>query len=324
MEHGGPDARAADAQSDGRDTHVLDRGVGEEALVVVRAAQEERADRERQHADDEQHGADPREDLRGGENPIDAQYGQEAGIDQPRGDERRGGRRRGEVGIDAHGVEREKLDLAAVSAEDQQEGGLQVEGVAARGRGGDRFVGKRFAFGGGGQQQDAQIGHGDARRADEDVFPRRFERLRRAAVVDDACRAERRGFEEDPRHGQVRGEIGSGDGRGEEHQERRVGARLPQVAAVQVGFGVGEGEGRDHDEQDVEKRAGGVEGEDAERVGAVEFSGEDAEDEDGLNGVECGARGGDLPLVAGREGRRGGQNACDQVEEHHGVSPLRW
>ena len=49
-----------------------------------------------------------------------------------------------------------------------------------------------------------------------------------------------------------------------------------------------------------------------------------AEDEDGLNGVECGARGGDLPLVAGREGRRGGQNACDQVEEHHGVSPLRW
>ena len=157
VEHRGPDADAADAQSDGRDTHVLDRGVGEETLVVVRAAQEERADRERQHADDEQHGADPREDLRGGENPIDAQHGQEAGIDKPRGDERRGGRRRGEVGIDAHGVEREKLDLAAVSAEDQQEGGLQVEGVAARGRGGDRFVGKRFAFGGGGQQQDAQV-----------------------------------------------------------------------------------------------------------------------------------------------------------------------
>ena len=55
VEHGGPDPDAPDAQPDGRDAHVLDRGVGEEAFVVVGAAQEKRAHAQRENAHDEQY-----------------------------------------------------------------------------------------------------------------------------------------------------------------------------------------------------------------------------------------------------------------------------
>ena len=323
VEHGGPDPDAPDAQPDGRDAHVLDRGVGEEAFVVVGAAQEQRADHQRQHADEQQHGFHPWEDFGRGEQFVDPQQRQEPGVDQSRGDQRRGRGRGGEVGVDAHGVEREQLGLAAVTAEDQQEGRLQVEGAAARGRGGDGGVVERLAVGGGGQQQDAQVGHGDARRADEDVFPRRFQRLRRAAVVDDARRAERGGFEEDPRHGEVRGEIGSCYGCGQEHQQARVGAGLAQVAVVEAGLRVEEGEGGDDAEQAVEERARGVEGEPHGRGLAVKPSGDDPNGEGRLHGVEGRAREAQQAPAADREGRCRDEDAENEVADH-GVSPLRW
>ena len=214
------------------------------------------------------------------------------------------------------------LHLAAVPAEDQHEGRFQVEGVAVGRRGGHDAVVERFAVGGGGQQQDPQVGHGDARRTDEDVFPGRFEGLGRAPVVDDPRRAERRGFEEDPRHGEVRGEVGSGDGRRQEHHQRRVGADVPQVVAAQVGLRVEVGEARNDAEQHVEERARGVEGEPFGRRRAVEASGEYRRGEGRLHGVEENAREEKLPLAAYGEGRRGDQNACDEVCDH-GVSPLR-
>ena len=318
-----PYADAADAQSDGGDAHVLDGGVGEEAFVVVGAAQEKRAHAERENAHDEQYRAHPRENLRSGEQFVDAQQREESGVDHSRGDQRRSRRGGCEIGVYADRVEREQFQFAAVSAENQQEGRLQVERVARRGRFGDGFVRKRFAFGRGGQQQDAQIGHGDARRADEDVFPRRFERLRRAAVVDDARRAERRRFEENPRYGEVVGEIGSGDGRGEQHQQGEIETVGAEVLPLQVGFRVTEDVHRDDDEQQVEERAERVEGEECGRGRVVKPAPEQQARGGDLNGVEEYAGGENRTFGPGEERRDGDQDAGDQVI-YHGVSPLRW
>ena len=198
-----------------------------------------------------------------------------------------------------------------------------VEGVAAGCGCGDGFVVERFALGRRGQQQDAQVGHGDARRADEDILPGRLECLCRAAVVDDACRAEGRGLEEDPCHGEVRGEVDPGDGRCQEHDQCEIAPHLAQVAAAQVGLRVGEGVDRYDGEQHEEERAGGVEAEGSERGGVVAPSEGDPEGEGRLDGVERHARQVDLPFVAGGECRGARQNACDEVVEH-GVSPLHW
>ena len=257
-----------------------------------------------------------------GERAVDAQQGDEAGVDQPRGDERRGGGRSREVGVDAHGIEREELDLAAVAAEDQQKGRLQVERLAVGCGRGHGVVGERLALGGGGQQQDAQVGHGDARRADEDVFPGRFERGGRAAVVDDARRAEGRGLEEDPRHGEVVGEVDARNGGRQQQEQRRVDAHLCGVLALEVALGVDEGEARDDGEQHVEERARGVEGEEPGRGRAV-ARGDDPHGEGGLHGVEEHAGGEELPVAARGEGRRRGKDAECEVTEH-GVSLLRW
>ena len=100
MEHRGPDADAADAQSDRGDAHVLDRGVGEEALVVVRAPQEQRAHGQREDARQQQYVAYPADRFGLLHDAIDAENGQKAGVDQPRRDQRRGGCRRGEIGVD--------------------------------------------------------------------------------------------------------------------------------------------------------------------------------------------------------------------------------
>ncbi len=240
-----------------------------------------------------------------------------------RRDQCRGGRRGGEGSVDTHGIEREQFAFATVTAEDQQKGGLQVEGVAARGRGGYGLVAERLAFGRSGQQQDAQVGHGDTCRADEDVFPGRFERLGRAAVVDDARRTERGGFDENPRHGEVRGEIGSRDGRGEEHQESRVGTDLAETAIVEAGLRVEEGETGDDAEQCVEERTRSVEGEPGGRSLPVESSGGDPDGKSSLHGVEDDAREAQHAFAAGREGRCGDEDAENEVTDH-GVSLLRW
>ena len=119
MEQRRPHPDATDAQSDGGDAHVFDRRVGEEAFVVVRSAQEQGTDDERQYAGQQQHVLHPREDGRDGQQLVDAEYGQESCIDQPRRDEGRPGRGSREVGVDPYGVERENFRFAAIPAKYQ-------------------------------------------------------------------------------------------------------------------------------------------------------------------------------------------------------------
>ena len=323
MEHRGPDADAADAQSDRGDAHVLDRGVGEEALVVVRAPQEQRAHGQREDARQQQYVAYPADRFGLLHDAIDAENGQKAGVDQPRRDQRRGGCRRGEIGVDADRVERENLHLAAVTAEDQQKGDFQVERVAAADAARQLLVAQRTVAQRR-EQQDAQIGRGDAYRADEDVFPRRFERLRRAAVVDDAGGAEGRGFEEDPRHGDVAGEVDARDGRGEQHQQREVETILLDRIVAQVDARVDEDEGRDDRQQREEERACRVEAEELRRYLAVAF-GDDVSDQRQLDEVEGGAQPFDRAALPG-EGR-GQSDQCGEQKvecDHTRVSLLRW
>ena len=135
--------------------------------------------------------------------------------------------------------------------------------------------------------------------------------------------AERRRFEENPRHGEVVGEIGSGDGRGEQHQQGEIETVGAEVLPLQVGFRVAEDVHRDDDEQQVEERAERVEGEECGRGRVVKPAPEQQARGGDLNGVEEYAGGENRTFGPGEERRDGDQDAGDQVI-YHGVSPLRW
>lgn len=122
-------------------------------------------------------------------------------------------------------------------------------------------------------------------------------------MVDDARRAERGGFEEDPRHGDVAGEVYARDGRGEQHQQREVETILLDRIVAQVDARVDEDEGRDDRQQREEERACRVEAEELRRYLAVAF-GDDVSDQRQLDEVEGGAQPFDRAALPGEGAAR--------------------
>ena len=157
------------------------------------------------------------------------------------------------------------------------------------------------------------------------TYPRRREGLRRAAVVDDACRTEGGGFEENPGHGHVGGEVSARDGHGEQHHEGEVGAGLPQVALGEVSLGMVEDPERNDDEQQVEQRPCGVEREERPDRRTVTSGGEEPRGESGLDEVEDEPCEVDGAAAAGCQRRSGGELRKQKREygNGHGVSLLR-
>ncbi len=132
------------------------------------------------------------------------------------------------------------------------------------------------------EQKYSQIGYGDARRADEQIFPRGLQSRLRVAVVDDSRAAEGGGLQQDPRDGYVVGEVYARDGRDEQHEQREVGAVGGYAVVAQIFLRVQEYECRHDDHQYVEYRSRLVEGEECARGGEERPAEEQTGGEEGV------------------------------------------
>ena len=222
MEHCSPQRYATNTEADSHDTHILHGRVRQESFVVVRAAQEHSTHSQRQDTYKNQDMARPHEYIGVSIERVDAHDRYEARVNKRRRDKCRGGGGSSIVGIDTHGVEWEDLHLTAVTHNHKQECDLEVEGVARNDSLLQRCVVQGAMVGYGSQEHDAEVCHGDTRRADKDILPCSLQRLLELAVVDDTRRADCRSLKEYPCHGDVVRVVDTCDSHGKEHKQRIV------------------------------------------------------------------------------------------------------
>ena len=126
--------RPAHAEREGGDAHVLDRGIGEQALDVAAPVQHEGREHEADQAERHHDGADVDGAGIAGQHHLEAQQRIERDVEQQAGQHGRDRRRAFRMGIGQPGVKRREADLGAVADQQEHEGERQQLGVERRRR----------------------------------------------------------------------------------------------------------------------------------------------------------------------------------------------
>ena len=126
--------RAADAEGEGGDAHVLDRRIGKQPFDVAPAVQHERREHQADEPERDHDGADVERRRVGGEHHLEAQQRVERDVEQQARQHRRDRRRSLRVGVGQPGVERRQPDLGAVADQQKHEGERQQPRVEAAAR----------------------------------------------------------------------------------------------------------------------------------------------------------------------------------------------
>ena len=204
--------RAAHAEGEGDDAHMLDRGIGEHALDVAPAVEHER----REHERDQPHRHHQRAGReRGGierEQHLEAQQRVERDVEQQPREHRRDRGRAFGVGVGQPGMQRRQPDLGAVAEQQEHEGDVEqrrIEGVGARDQHGPHHGVEALADHRPRRHVDqdgAEQRERDADAAEDEVLPRRLERLVGAVDADHQHGGERRELDRHPHHADIVGD----------------------------------------------------------------------------------------------------------------------
>ena len=185
-------------EEDDDEAHVLDRGIGEEALVVCLADHEDGRDGEGEDAEGQHRGvAEAGDSVR--HDVAEADDREERAVEERAREECRDGRGGFGVGVGEPGVEGGETRLRAVAGEDEDEADLEPHAAAFDGTLFDELLGVH-------DEHRAEEGQADADRTDEEVFPHRLQGAATAVVRDERGGDERRQLDRDPHERQARRE----------------------------------------------------------------------------------------------------------------------
>ena len=204
----------------------------------------------------------------GGQEHLEAQQRIERDVEQQARQHRRDRRRAFGMGVGQPGVQRREADLGAVADQQEDEGerqqlGIELAGVLRHQIPGHRrqplaqhLLGREI------DEDGAEEGQRDADRTEDEVFPRRLDRLRRAIDADHHHGRKRRDLDADPEQADVVGDerhIHRADHRlvqrvieAQERRRQPAGLELmADIARAEDRRGEGD-EGGQRDEIDVE------------------------------------------------------------------------
>ena len=238
--------RAAHAEGEGDDPHVLDRRVREHAFDVAPPVEHERREHQRDQAHRDHQGARCQRGFVGRQQQLEAQQREQRDVEQQA---REHGRDRGRalgMGVRQPGMQRGEADLGAVAQQQEDEGEVEqagIEGGSPRHQDAPRHRVHAFADHRARRHVDedrAEQRQRDADAAEDEVFPGGLERLRRAVDADHQHGGQRRDLDRDPHQPDVVRHQSEVHG---EHQDlihgvveaqvdRREPARLDLVADV--------------------------------------------------------------------------------------------
>ena len=206
--------RPAHAEGEHDQAHVLDRRVGEQPLDVAALVQHEGGEDQRHqpHHDHDRAGIERR--RLAGHDHLEAQQRIERDVQQQARENRRDRRRSLGMGIGQPGMQRRQPDLGAVADQQEDEGEVEDRRIHARGGrlqqapGHRRHALAQRRLAGEVDQDGAEEGERYADAGQDEVFPRRLDRLRRAIEPDHDHGDQRRQLQPDPHHADIVGDAG--------------------------------------------------------------------------------------------------------------------
>ena len=178
--------RPAHAESEHHQAHVLDRRIGEQPLYVAPLVQHEGGEDQRHqpHHDHDRAGIERRRLAR--HDHLEPEQGVERHVQQEARKNRRNRRRTFGVGIRQPGMQRRQPDLGAIADQQKDEGEIQDRRIHAASSSLQKAPGhRRHALAQSWltreiDQDGAEEGKRYAHARQDEVFPRRLDRLRRA------------------------------------------------------------------------------------------------------------------------------------------------
>ena len=199
--------RAAHAKGKGDDAHMLDRRIGEHALDVAAAVQHEGGEHERQQAERHHQRAGRQRAGIGRQQHLETQQRVERDVEQQSRQHRRDRGRALGMGVGQPGMQRRQADLGAVTEQQKDEGEVEQRRIESAGavdqhrpdHGVEAFADhrpRRHVDENGAEQSER-----DADAAENEIFPRRFERLMGAVDADHQHRGQRRQSRSPPTSG---------------------------------------------------------------------------------------------------------------------------
>ena len=260
--------RAAHAEGEGDDAHVLDRRIGEHALDVAAAVQHERREHEREQSERHHQRAGRKRTGIRRQQHLEAQQRVERDIEQQARQHRRDRRRALGVRVGQPGMQRREADLGAVAEQQKDEGDIEqrrVEGAGAADEHGPHHGVETFADDRPRRHVDqdgAEQSERDADAAENEILPRRFERLVGAVNADHQHRGQGGELDRHPHQADI---VGDERKIHREHQhlihgviEAHEGRRQPADFELMADIARAEDAGgeaderREHDERAVE------------------------------------------------------------------------
>ena len=227
--------RAAHAEGEHDDAHVLDRGIGEQALDVAAAVEHERCEHERDQAQRHHQRAGRERAGIGRQQHLEAQQRIERDIQQQARQHGRDRRRTFGMGVGQPGMQRRQADLGAVAEQQEDEGDIEKRRIESAGAldqdGPDHGVQaladhrpRRHVDQDGAEQRER-----DADAAENEIFPCRFERFVGAIDADHQHRGQRRHLDRHPHQADIVGDEREVHG---EHQDLIHGVIETQKGGV--------------------------------------------------------------------------------------------
>ena len=204
--------RAAHAEGEHDDAHVLDRGIGEHPFDVAPAVEHEGGEHERDEAHRHHQRAGRERRRVDGQQHLEAQQRIERDIEQQAREHRRDRRRAFGVGVGQPGMQRRQPDLGAVAEQQEHEGDVEqrrIELRRVRDQHGPHHGVEALADHRPRRHVDedgAEQRQRDADAAEDEIFPGRFERLVGAVDADHQHGGQRRQLDRDPHQADIVGD----------------------------------------------------------------------------------------------------------------------
>ena len=204
--------RAAHAERKGDDAHVLDRRIGEQPLDVAPAVEHEGGEHERQQSERHHQRAGRQRGRVRRQQHFEAQQRVERDVEQQARQHRRNRRRTFGVRVGKPGMQRRKADLGAVAEQQKDEGEIEqgrIEVAGAVDEHGPHHGVEALADDRPRRHVDengAEQRQRDADAAENEIFPRRFERLMGAVDADHEHGGERGELDRHPHQADIVGD----------------------------------------------------------------------------------------------------------------------